>query len=385
MNSSMLISASQNQQSPDTPNLLRTGRARKRSGPEHDNDHDDDRLRKKARNGQKARNGEKTMSFDEVYQNGNAEYKHTIIQHPKDSGRWYILRCDEHGLHFGRNPLQGATKHLNGKAHGKIPRGGDAAIKKLGIRVRNCDAQSAERNNTVFKNALADGYELFRAGRREGLSTSGSDRLGQPEMVEEPGRVPDEASHNPRTNPPSGFQGIVDPVVGELYRSYFQGAYWAVLMLPTGSFEPVGMVGGIADTGLAANIPKCYDSNKQEKKIHGWADAYEDGERLTHRRKFPVMYLNGLNIPVDGEFEIPEGKLFSWVPARDLRLFDLADPECQSVHGFGAAQDFCQRMKAIRGNVARAEGRGMLLKEPTSLCSPDADEAVMNSGRAFQC
>ena len=80
------------------------------------------------------------------------------------------------------------------------------------------------------------------------------------------------------------------------------------------------------------------------------------------------MYLNGLSIPVDGEFGIPEGEKFSWVPARDLRPFDLADPECRSVHGFGAAQDFCERMKAIHGNMARAEGPGMFLKEPTSLC-----------------
>ena len=345
MNSPMLISASQSQQSqqsPDTPALQRAGRKRKPSRPEHNDDHDDDgHLRKKPRNGQKARNGEKTMNFDEVYQNGSAKYKHTIIEHPNGSGKWYILRCDEHSLHFGPNPLQGATKHLNGKAHGKIPRDGDTAIEKLGIRVRNCDAQSAERNNTVFK--------------------------------------------NPRSNPPSGFRGIVDPVVGELYRSYFEGAYWAILMLPTGSFEPVGMTGGIFDTGLAGHIPSCYDSNKQEKEIHGWADSYKTGESRVHQRKFPVMYLDGLDIPVHGEFEIPEGNLFSWVPARDLRHFDLADPECESVHGFGAARDFCERMEAIRGNMARAEGSGMLLKEPTSLCSPDADEAVMNSGRVFQC
>ena len=379
----MLISASQNQQSPDTPDLRRTGRERKRSRPEQDNDHDDDHLRKKARNGQKARNGEKTMNFDEVYQNGNAEYKHTIIQYYR-SGKWYwyILRCDEHGLHFGRNPLQGAMRHLWGKAHGNLPKSGDTAIEKLGIRVLNCDARNAEHNNRAFERAVADGYEPFRAGNPP---TSGPNRLGQPETVEKPGRVPDEASHNPRMNTPSAFQGIMDPAVGELYRSYFEGAYWAVLMLPTGSFEPVGMVGGIADTELADDIPKCYLSNKQERKIHGWADAYKDGGRRIRQRTFPVMYLNGLNIPVDGEFGIPEGEKFSWVPARDLRPFNFDDPECQSVHGFGAAQDFCERMKAIRGNMARAEGRGMLLKEPTSLCSPDADEAVMNSGRAFQC
>jgi len=306
------------------------------------------------------------MAFDDVYQGGNAEYKHAIIEHPKDSGEWYIFRCDEHNLHFGPRPLLGAMKHLNGRAHGNLPKDGTVAIRTLGIRVRNCDAQRAKSNNTVFKNALADGYKPLRA---VDLPASGPDQLGQPETVDEPRRVPDEASHNPRTDPPRAFQGITDPVVGQLYRSYYQDAYWAVLMLPIGSFEPVGMVGGIADTELVATyIPKCYRFDKQEKKIYGWADAYEDGGRLIRRRTFPVMYLNGLSIPVDREFGIPEGEKFSWVPARDLRPFDLADPECRSVHGFGAAQDFCERMKAIHGNMARAEGPGMFLKEPTSLC-----------------
>ncbi len=97
------------------------------------------------------------------------------------------------------------------------------------------------------------------------------------------------------------------------------------------------------------------------------------------------MYLDGLSVPVDGEFGIPEGEIFSWVPARDLRPFDLADPECRSVYGFGAAQDFCERMKGHSREHGELEGPGLLLEEPTSLCSPDADEAAMNSGRVFQC
>ena len=377
MNFPVLISASQNQQSSDTPHLRRTGRKRN-PRPEYDND----RVRKKARN------GEITIDFDEVYQDGNAEYKHAIIEHPKGSGKWYILRCDEHGLHFGSRPLQGAMKHLHGKAHSNLPKDGTVAIRTLGIRVRNCDAQDAESNNTAFKNALADGYEPFRAGD---LPTSGPDQLRQPETGEEPGRVPDETSHDPRTNTPrkrEAFEGITHPVAGELYRVWYdpRNAYFAVLMLPTGSFSSVGMGGSIADTALLdRHIPTCYLSDKQERRIDGWADNHKDGGHLVHQRKFPVMYLDGLSVPRVGEFEIPDGALFSWVPAKDLRPFSFDDPECQSVHGFGAAQDFCERMKAIHGNMARAEGPGMVPKEPTSLCSPDADEAVMNSGRVFQC
>ncbi|KAK4118104.1 hypothetical protein N657DRAFT_638273 [Parathielavia appendiculata] len=37
------------------------------------------------------------------------------------------------------------------------------------------------------------------------------------------------------------------------------------------------------------------------------------------------MYFDGLRVPLDGEFGISKGNLFSWVPARDLRPFDSDD------------------------------------------------------------
>jgi len=200
MNPPMLISASQNQQSSDGYHLRQTGQKRKSSLP-----HDDDYVRKRATNSKKARAGEKTMAFDDVYQGGNAEYKHAIIEHPKDSGEWYIFRYDEHNLHFGPRPLLGAMKHLNGRAHHNLPKDGTVAIRTLGIRVRNYDVQRAKSNNTVFKNALADGYKPLRAGH---LPASGPDQLGQLETVDEPRRVLDEASYNPRTDPLRAFQGI---------------------------------------------------------------------------------------------------------------------------------------------------------------------------------
>lgn len=257
----------------------------------------------------------------------------------------------------------GAIQHLRGDHHGNLHGDGALAIETLGIHVRNCDAQKAKSNNDVFKNALVSGYKPFRA---VALPTSGPDQLGQPGTSEEPSPVPNEASHGPRTNTSRAFEGIIDPAVGELYRLRYGDAYWVVLMLPTGSFETVGMVGGIADTELVADhIPKCYLSNKGEKKIYGWADNYKDGGPFICRRTFPVMYLNGLDIPRHGVFEIPDGERFSWVPAKDLRPFNFVDSECQSAHGFRAAEDFHRRMNAIHENMARAEGcgnTGLLLK-----------------------
>lgn len=303
----------------------------------------------------KARNDHRTVDFRAVYA---AEHKHTIVEHPKGSSKWYILRCDQHGIHFGANPLQGAMKHLNGKGHDHQRKSYDVAIQMLGILVLNCDAEKAKSNNAAFDRACAGGYQPFRG---KNLSTFGPDQLGQLKTGEEPVRVPDEASHNPPTNAPRAFEGITEPTVGKPYRLRYRHAYYAVLLLPTGSFESVGMVGSITETVLAARIPTCYLSNKQEKKIHGWADDYKDGGSLIHERKFPVMYFDGLRVPLGGEFGIPKGNLFSWVPAGNLRSFNFDDPECRTVYGFEAAQAFCQWMKNKAG-AGSYGSHGLLLK-----------------------
>ena len=77
----------------------------------------------------------------------------------------------------------------------------------------------------------------------------------------------------------------------------------------------------------------------------------QDGGPLILPATFPAMYLNGLNIPLQEVFEMPDGKRFSWVPIRDLRPFKFDDSECQSAHSFDAAEDF----HAIRESMARAE------------------------------
>ncbi|KAK3305057.1 uncharacterized protein B0T15DRAFT_187976 [Chaetomium strumarium] len=341
------VLAATNQQSSDgVPNVRRTQRKR------DSNERDGGDRRPANHPRKKARNDERAIDFNDVYQNGNAEHKHAIIEYPSGSDRWYILRCDLH-CHFGSNPLQGAMEYLNGKRHGNLPKNSATAIEKLGIRVRDCDARKARRNNLAFNLALDAGYQPFRVKPAH---------LSRPETGEQPGSAPNKVSHDhrPTIKKQGRFEGITNPAVGELYRVLYESAYHAVLMLPTGSFESVGMVGSIAETGLAGYIPRCYRSDRQSKTIHGWADDYKDDGPLIHRRKFPVMYLDGLDVPLDGEFGIPEGNLFSWVPARDLRRFSLDDPECRSVCGFGAARSFRWRMEKM-ADAQRHGSHGLLL------------------------
>ena len=103
----------------------------------------------------------RTVDFDVVY-NGN--HKHIIVEYPKHSNEWYILRCDQHDdIHFGRNPLQAAAKHLSGKEHGHQRKTFDVAVQMLGIRVLHCDVVKAKRNNLAFGHAWGAGYRPLRA------------------------------------------------------------------------------------------------------------------------------------------------------------------------------------------------------------------------------
>jgi len=100
----------------------------------------------------------RTVTFEAVYQQGQAEHKDTIVEFPPESGQWYILKCEEHEVRFNQRPLKGAAKHLNGRDHGHHNRSYDLAIKELGYRVIGCDKQKAELNNRLVESAFASGY-----------------------------------------------------------------------------------------------------------------------------------------------------------------------------------------------------------------------------------
>jgi hypothetical protein len=309
----------------------------------------------------KARNEERTIDFAEVYKDGDAKFKHAIIEHPKHSNKWYILRCDEHQVHFRNNAVLAAAKHLNGRNHGNLPRDWALAVSKLGIRVRDCTADMAKRNNEAFERALAAGYEPLNENRRSGRESLNrqpqADSGGQDNTQDHPMRGANHCS------------GITHPTVGTVYRAWYAvaRAFYAVVLLPTGDFATAGISGSIKDTGLVKhpNRPACYLFNLITNTFSGWSDGYQDGGPFVSRRRFPVMYLlDSLDVPIEGEFPIPKGDLFDFVRATDLSPFSLDDPECQRARGYEAARAFLMRRDKIaakdRGN-ASIEGRSKSL------------------------
>ncbi|RYP50629.1 hypothetical protein DL768_003911 [Monosporascus sp. mg162] len=149
---------------------------------------------------------------------------------------------------------------------------------------------------------------------------------------------------------------IIDPTVGNVYRAYWKPSqtWYAAVVLPAGDFDSVEMLGSITDTGLLKYIPVCYCFDKQTRKITGWQKGYETGGPHATKRKFPVMYFDdALNIPLRGDFRIPQRDLFDWVPTKSLKPFDFKDPESSRVPGYKSACDFRARMEARRRQQAQ--------------------------------
>ncbi|KAH8748255.1 hypothetical protein F5883DRAFT_240350 [Diaporthe sp. PMI_573] len=106
---------------------------------------------------------QQVISFEDVYQDGKAKHKHKIFEHKEGSGNWYIVRCDEHNIHFGfKNPVHGAAKHINSPQHGKLEKKHDLAIQTCGFLVKDCTARLAEKNNKAFEEALKTGYQVLK-------------------------------------------------------------------------------------------------------------------------------------------------------------------------------------------------------------------------------
>lgn len=112
--------------------------------------------------GHRRQRSQRTISFNEVYQGGKPLYKHIIVEYPAQSGEYYILRCDQHGVHFNLNPLAGAAKHLHSAQHGHMSKERAQAVDLLGYRVIDCTNELLEKNNDMVKKAFTEeGYKPF--------------------------------------------------------------------------------------------------------------------------------------------------------------------------------------------------------------------------------
>lgn len=282
----------------------------------------------------------RTISFDEVYQHGEAKFKHTIVEYPKNNGRYYILKCEEHGVHFNANPLHGAAKHLASAQHGNMSKERTQAVQVLGYEVVGCTPEKVKLNNSAVQEALTNGYKPLnmnhmRKSDRRSLVVDATSAAARPEQggsANHQGKAHGEgsATHQgevhglqqgeaagPSTQPqnrpassalsavsqtsadqPQAPALITRPTPGQLYLGFWadenEKRNYAVMLLPwTSDLSDAGLSGTLGSIGLLKNHPpRCFKFDKRKTRVLGWAPGFEDGGKYEAQRKFPVMYFD---------------------------------------------------------------------------------------------
>lgn len=273
------------------------------------------------------RQADRTVTFDEIYQNGKAQYKHKIFEWKAGSGNWYIVRCDDHQVHFGfKNPIHGAAKHMHSPQHGNLEKRHDLAIEICGHRVLGCNAELAEINNREFERALRE--DRYRVFNRNLLTKDGRRRLcgdQSPVLKKEPLPTPPKVVNEVQLLPQEGkfYQGLWAP-----------NKKWYMLIVlpirPDGSLREVGLREKLQETQLMSNVPKCYRVDRVSLLIKGFQPAYEDGGPKVDKREYPVMFFDG-----------HQRHSLGWLPAQRLREVNLDNPpESVDKRGLSIAREW---------------------------------------------
>ncbi|KAL2261837.1 hypothetical protein VTK26DRAFT_3190 [Humicola hyalothermophila] len=327
----------------------------------------------------------RTITFSEVYgkpakldADGKPipTAKHIIVQYPPNSGKFYILKCDEHGVHFGEHPLRGAAKHLASAQHGNMCKAHVTAIATLGHLVLDCTQEMADLNNAEVLEAFRNGYKPFNANN---LSQTKRAELGYPPL-ETPSsqKAGAQRSGALEASPSASFgkfrtqpSGVAYPTSARFYVAVGSRgeAKYPVLILPLGDMSPAGIHGTLAETGIfnaysdgrkqpgVPDLPKCYDYEMVDGRItgiKGWATGYGAGGPLVRKREFPVLCVDSPDY---------HSWTLGWIEASNLAELDFNDPNSRKIPFFREARDYYitsileyENKKAREASISRTTG-----------------------------
>lgn len=270
---------------------------------------------KRARIGSPQSIAPRTILFKDVYQDGKAEYKHNIVKY---EDVFYILRCDEHGVHFKQNALAAAAKHLHGASHGHQRKEHKLAVETLGFHVVDCTEELAALNNAFVRRAFENGYKPLNqlhgpksGGKRHSGGTTfmepATDR--GPPASESPFQTPSQITGAHESEPeqqeakqqdskkqdgrPQELTNyIINPKAGELYDAKWprSSKIYTVMVLGWTDLDMCGWDSKLSSTGLYDKKVRsaCYTYNADG--IAGWAPGFGDGEARVMERDIPVLW-----------------------------------------------------------------------------------------------
>lgn len=182
------------------------------------------------------------------------------------------------------------------------------------------------------------------------------------------------ATESPQND--SGFQGVTDLVVGEIYQAYYKDAtqegWWMCTPLPWDDWEAeIGVDMDFTRADMWRDLPRQYKTGKgrRKKAILGWKGQYQDGGNKVMQRVFPVLFFDDVDgAPGNLQFnpgdpmetytfpqQAMEALPTEWVAAKNVRVPGDAAAAGVPVYGADTAGRFRERFLARR--VRREEGR----------------------------
>ncbi|KAK1702435.1 hypothetical protein BDP67DRAFT_265322 [Colletotrichum lupini] len=294
----------------------------------------------------------RTITFAEVYQDGKAEYKHNIV---KFEDVFYILRCDEHGVHFKQNALAAAAKHLHGASHGHQKKEHKLAVETIGFHVVDCTEELAAMNNECVRLAFENGYKPLN--QLHGPKSGGKRQSAAHTMA--PVRDPSVSDSSFQATPNSagpyqtklesrsqeekqqrGGDHIMNPIPGDIYHAKWprSNKLYIVMILGWTSLKMCGWDGWLSDTQLCDRKirPTCYTYN--DEGIGGWAPGYGDGEPRELDRDVPVLW-----------FEKNGNTRLGWLGVKFILKPLLLDDPDRSTDPLDPANNARKKYAEIRG------------------------------------
>ncbi|KAF9771884.1 hypothetical protein IL306_010446 [Fusarium sp. DS 682] len=252
-----------------------------------------------------------SIHFNAVYQNKRAARKHIIIRVPEDiarPGKFFILRCEQHDLHFDDSPLQAGLAHLVEK-HKHQDASFDAVVENFGYEVIGCDDEKLTLNNKIAKEAFEKGDNRARDSIRVRSSPSPERPTKGANREARKGKSTRSRRKRGDTINPS------DLIPGNVYIIYWAASkqWFAGMLLPLQDLESVGIDETVEKMGLLNNIPPCYQYDSSSQSF-SWAEGYEDGGPNSLEQHFAFMFFEGVAFPDESHV--------AWIPIDDIQKWD---------------------------------------------------------------
>ncbi|RSM04771.1 hypothetical protein CDV31_009938 [Fusarium ambrosium] len=280
------------------------------------------------------------VTFDEVFQDGNAAVKHFIVQVPSSDGLWYILHCDEHEQAFQHPALRGAAAHLKGSKHGLpwYPTSLEV-VKHFGVEVVDCDAELAEKNNSValaVNQASKKPPESNREPLECKLDEKSSPKKRQHESNEFNGSEVKEKEVSKRHPKQRRLSGITRPIPGRIYLAYWETTkdWLPALVLPHIGLEAFGIPSTLEELGLTKSTPTCLRCEPDAQNLK-WREGYEHDGTHAMDRQFPVLFFD--------RREFPENASAGWVKASDLQELRVFHTSSRLVPNLKVAKKYLRK------------------------------------------